>query len=181
MSKGLGKVQRAILTFCEREGEAWPLDLLCVEIYRDGDTFTRAQKSAVGRAIKRMKLPGAWTFERIRGDGRWWLYDPCNMDSTLEARQFVPYEDHEREASIYVRDAIRWRDASEAERIDIKIERIKDDQVMSGLAQYCPSDAEQRRRERWEKRNRERRGAQRIEDEARLVELERRKAALKED
>jgi hypothetical protein len=44
------------------------------------NTPTRAQLSAVKRALKRMHLPGTWRTGRAWGrDRRWWLYDPRRL------------------------------------------------------------------------------------------------------
>ena len=61
MSKGPGKVQRAILALVGAEPDgAWPFEELCRLIYPPPPLKpTRAQRVAVARAIK--TLPGTWT------------------------------------------------------------------------------------------------------------------------
>jgi hypothetical protein len=45
--------------------------------------FTRAQKGAIGRALGRMRLPGSFAVLQasFQNDRRFWLFDPCNLDS----------------------------------------------------------------------------------------------------
>jgi hypothetical protein len=124
MSKGLGKVQRAILALCENEGGAWSTASLCDHVYHTPieQWNRRAEKSAIGRAISRMKLPGTWVFERGGGE-EWWLHDPCNRESVEKA--FGNGEDNKSRIDRMVEAASRWRDASEVERLDIQIEQAE--------------------------------------------------------
>ena len=65
MSKGLGYVKRAIIELIESSGPedvGWTIGWLCEHIY--GDNSTRSQRAALIRAIKTMKLPVGWKFER---------------------------------------------------------------------------------------------------------------------
>ena len=65
MSKGLGYVKRAIIELIESSGPedvGWTVGWLCEHIY--GDNSTRSQRAALIRAIKTMKLPVGWKFER---------------------------------------------------------------------------------------------------------------------
>jgi hypothetical protein len=83
MSKGPGKTQRAIAALVAAEPDgAWPFEDLAKRIYGTA-RFTRAQKGAVGRALSRMHLPGTWTVLQasFQNDRRFWLYDPCNLES----------------------------------------------------------------------------------------------------
>jgi hypothetical protein len=43
----------------------------------------RAQKGAIGRALGRMRLPGSFAVLQasFQNDRRFWLFDPCNLDS----------------------------------------------------------------------------------------------------
>jgi hypothetical protein len=166
MSRGPGKVQRAILAKCE-DGQAWSLDFLCGRIYRTPGPASRLEKSAVGRAIARMTLPGTWVFGRVAGDGpgggQWWLYDPCNRASVERAFAESRYwgvhtgSGYDREVANTVARAVRWRDASPAERLDFEIEGAE----MSISLAKARGDEELLR-----------------EREDRLAELLRRKAAL---
>ncbi len=81
MSKGPGRVQQAILAMIEAQPDgAWTFEDLCRLIYDDWKP-TRAQLGAVGRAIRRMTLPGTWTIGGTWGDRRSWLYDKRSLAS----------------------------------------------------------------------------------------------------
>ena len=89
MSRGPGKIQRAIAALIEAEpGGAWPHEDLAERIYGT-PLFTRAQKSAIGRAIAAMRLPGTWAVWRasFNNDRRFRLFDPCNLDSWRKKSQ----------------------------------------------------------------------------------------------
>ena len=83
MSKGFGKIQRAIGALIRAEADgAWPYEDLAERIY--GTTrFTRAQKNAIGRALAAMRLPGTWEVWQasFNNDRRFWLFDPCRLES----------------------------------------------------------------------------------------------------
>jgi hypothetical protein len=83
MSKGFGKVQRMIAALIRAEPDgAWAYEHLTERIY--GTThFTRAQKNAIGRALAAMRLPGTWAVYQasFTNDRRFWLFDPCNLES----------------------------------------------------------------------------------------------------
>ena len=75
MSKGPGKTQRALAALIEANpGGAWPFEDLAERIYGTA-LFTRAQKSAIGRALKTMRLPGTWAIWQasFNNDRRFWL------------------------------------------------------------------------------------------------------------
>ena len=83
MSKGCGKVQRAIANLIRTDPDgAWAYEHLAERIYGTA-LFNRAQKNAIGRALARMRLPGTWTVSQasFQNDRRFWLFDPCNLDS----------------------------------------------------------------------------------------------------
>ena len=83
MSKGCGKVQRAIGALIRAEPDgAWAYEHLAERIYGTA-LFTRAQKNAIGRALARMRLPGTWAVWQasFNKDQRFWLFDPCNLES----------------------------------------------------------------------------------------------------
>jgi hypothetical protein len=202
VSKGLGKVQREIINLCVNVGYAWALEELCYLIYPDDDDdpFTRAEKVAISRAIRRMTLPGTWVFERMAkntpGGGCWWLYDPCNLHSATRA-YMNSYDDQPAAIERQVAKAQRWRDASEAERLDIEIEEIEHDLRMSKMFDklgpmepekrvrrkpgqtFWEADEERRSKRAAEKRERDewKRGRDR-EAEERLAALRRKKAEL---
>ena len=83
MSKGCGKIQRAIGALIRAEPDgAWAYEHLAERIYGTA-LFTRAQKNAIGRALARMRLPGTWAVMRAvcQNDRRFWLFDPCNLEA----------------------------------------------------------------------------------------------------
>ena len=95
MSKGPGKTQRAIAALIEAEPEgAWPIEELARLIYGAGG---HSEKSAIGRALQTMRLPGTWVVMQasFRNDRRFWLYDPCELDSWRKiAEGFDPSHFH---------------------------------------------------------------------------------------
>jgi hypothetical protein len=83
MSKGFGKFQCAIAVLSKAQPDgAWAYEHLAERIYGDA-LFTRAQKNAIGRALANMRLPGTWTVLQasFNNDRRFWLFDPCNLES----------------------------------------------------------------------------------------------------
>jgi hypothetical protein len=65
MSKGSGYVQRAIIELIECSGSedvGWTIGWLGEHIY--GGNCSRSQRTALIRAIKKMRLPIGWKFER---------------------------------------------------------------------------------------------------------------------
>jgi hypothetical protein len=64
MSKGLGYVQRAVTELIESsdaEDVGWTTGWLCEHVY---GKRSKSQRTALIRAIKKMKLPVGWKFER---------------------------------------------------------------------------------------------------------------------
>jgi hypothetical protein len=88
MSRGFGHVQRAILGLIEANAhDAWTIERLCEAI--DPTTPwrpTKARRVAVGRALRRMTLPGTRTVTSPWGDRKFWLCDPCNLVSKRDRR-----------------------------------------------------------------------------------------------
>jgi hypothetical protein len=117
MSKGHGRVQRKILDLIAAEPNgAWSITDICHRVYGRAD---KAQRVAVGRALRHMPLPGTWTVYGRHGRHHW-LMDECNMASVCAAHG----DDSNKPgfgAKLTVTRAIRWRDASPVERIDIQI------------------------------------------------------------
>jgi hypothetical protein len=115
MSKGPGRVQRAIAALIEAEPDgAWPYEELRVLIYGREGRY-RANKSAIGRALTKMQLPGSWRVMQAVcfNDRRWWLHDPCRLEAW---RKMAPGADpsHWRPGGIYFgwcEEAKRRRDA----------------------------------------------------------------------
>ena len=125
MSKGPGQVQRAISALIAAEPDgAWSFEQLCRLIYPPGWLPNRAQKSAVGRALKRMSLPGTWRVGSHFGDRRWWLHDECNLASVRRCYGSIDKTHFEPGGYVFegVEKAKRFRDASPVERIDMQIE-----------------------------------------------------------
>jgi hypothetical protein len=84
MSKGPGKVQREIAALIEANPDgAWPYEQLGSLIYGWNGGRLFSQKTAVGRALKTMRLPGTWTVMQavFVNDRRFWLFDPCRLES----------------------------------------------------------------------------------------------------
>jgi hypothetical protein len=95
MSKGPGTVQRGIATLIEAEPSgAWAYEELSALIY--GTTVTRAQRSAIGRALAAMQLPGTWRVRQATfvNDLRFWLFDPCRLEA------FSWFEEEKRRARL---------------------------------------------------------------------------------
>jgi hypothetical protein len=83
MSKGCGKVQRAIAALIRADPDgAWAYEHLAERIYGTA-RFTRAQKNAIGRALAAMRLPGTWAVYQasFNNDRRFWLFDPCRLEA----------------------------------------------------------------------------------------------------
>jgi hypothetical protein len=139
MSRGPGHVQRMIADLIEANPDGgWSTSELCRLVYASCKP-TKAQRVAVGRAIRRMTLPGTWDMRRVgrgeRAETEHCLCDPCNIESVKAAVRAVRgayYPDRfprTFEPGGYyfemVESARRWRDASPIERIDMDIERIQ--------------------------------------------------------
>jgi hypothetical protein len=83
MSKGFGKIQRAIAAMIKAQPDgAWAYEHLAERIYGTA-LFTRAQKNAIGRALANMRLPGTWGVWQasFNKDRRFWLFDPCRLEA----------------------------------------------------------------------------------------------------
>jgi hypothetical protein len=124
MSRGHGYVQRKVLELiAANPNGAWTIADLCWIIYR---RITKAHRVAVGRALRRMTLPGTWAIKQYWGDRKHWLCDPCNLESMKIACRGHP-TNFQPGGQVYenVERAKRWRDASPIERIDIQIESLQ--------------------------------------------------------
>ena len=86
MSKGFGKIQRAIAALINAQPDgAWAYEHLAERIY--GTTlFTRAQKNAIGRALANACASPEQVMGRVASqpsskDRRFWLFDPCRLEA----------------------------------------------------------------------------------------------------
>ena len=89
MSKGFGKIQRAIAAMIKANPDgAWAYEHLAERIYGTAP-FTRAQKNAIGRALANMRLPGTWVVQQasFNNDRRFWLFDPCRLEAWRKNRR----------------------------------------------------------------------------------------------
>ena len=128
MSKGLGRIQRAILELIARNPDgAWQTSEICRHVY--GSYFvTKAQRVSVLRALRQMKLPGTWEIWRSsERSGESWLCDPCDDESRFQAaRSGYAHEDYLRRlretVSKEAARARRYRDGSPLERMAMDIE-----------------------------------------------------------
>ena len=137
MSKGLGRVQGAILALIAAEPDgAWSFEELCRLIYLEPGPVTRAQLGAVGRALKHMTLPGTWTTGGGWGDRRSWLYDECSLASVRKTRSYWNESNFEPAGPVFkeVEEAKRWRDGSPLERIEIRIKHAESYMGALGMA-----------------------------------------------
>jgi hypothetical protein len=137
MSKGPGRVQRAISALIAAEPDgAWSYEELCGLIYPEARPVTRAQLGAVGRALKRMTLPGTWMTGGGWGDRRSWLYDECSLASVRKTRSYWNESNFEPGGSVFkeVEEAKRWRDGSPLERVDIRIKHAESHMGALGMA-----------------------------------------------
>ena len=85
MSRGLGRIQQAIVAMIEAEPRsAWTTTQLCERIY--GANVERWHRVAVARALSRMKLPPLWCRSRTGKPGaESCLYNAGDVESTLRA------------------------------------------------------------------------------------------------
>jgi hypothetical protein len=121
MSKGPGRVQRAILGLIEAEPDgAWTIADLCRDAYPGANQIERKHRVAVLSALRRLPaLPGTWrAWNRYRRGTKHYLCDPCNE------RSLARVVGAERARALAAEER-RWRDASPAERIDIQIQHAQ--------------------------------------------------------
>jgi hypothetical protein len=124
MSRGLGHIQRAVLDLIASDADgAWSIGEICQRVY---GAVEKKHRVAVGRALRRMELPGTWSVRRRWKSGaEVIIYDACNLRSTTRFEwlrhergtfdDFVRYR-HERiqpggEYYESVQEAIAYRDA----------------------------------------------------------------------
>jgi hypothetical protein len=70
------------------------------------------------------------------GDRRRWLYDRCNMASARKAHPGYPEHCFQPDGSVFerVKEAVRYRDASPVEKIDIEIVDLQTHVGLIGMA-----------------------------------------------
>jgi hypothetical protein len=147
MSKGPGRVQRAVLALIDAEPHgAWMIGEVCERAYplvpananalaaRIEDKVAEKHRAAVQRVLRRTKLPGTWEVTRNWQRGREnVLFDPCDDESAIRAHwlrraRWMPFarwmDGYPREVEEARRDAQRarrWRDTSPIERLNVEI------------------------------------------------------------
>lgn len=83
MSRGLGHVQRKLCDLMESAPEgAWSRTELCRIVYPDSPSVTRAQRTAVGRALRAMLTNSQWN-ELTFGHGERVLYNTASAESRI--------------------------------------------------------------------------------------------------
>jgi hypothetical protein len=148
MSKGPGRIQRAIAALIEAEPDgAWTAADLCLIAYPHSQTVMRMRFISVLRALHAMKLPGTWIFGRASSsDRRRWLWDRCSHASARKAHP--GYREHVYcSGSVFqkVEEAIGWRDASDLERLDARILRTQTAMGYIGMALRAGGDIKESR------------------------------------
>jgi|SRR6516165_3118102 hypothetical protein len=86
MSRGYGRIQRAILDLIEAQPHgAWTTAHLCAHIYDHlVDVINKTNRVAVTRALRQMKLPPLWFVRRVDKPGKGYvLYNAADLESTL--------------------------------------------------------------------------------------------------
>jgi hypothetical protein len=130
---------------------AWTLSQICEQAYPGINRPEKKHRVAVARALRKMTLPETWEVRRMEGHGEeYCLHNACSltsvarMDWLAECKQcdqrghprpnddiaeFMRrrawwYEPSTERYNAYARvqRAIRWRDGSEVERLEIQIE-----------------------------------------------------------
>jgi hypothetical protein len=147
MSKGLGHIQRTILSLIESDPDgAWTVGQIGEHAYRGINRVDKKHRVAVARALRKMTLPEMWEVRRLWSTGaECCLYNGCSLVSAAHLDWFA-YGNHrrcslaefmERRTDFYtpvdghyntyarVMRAIRWRDGSEVDRVEIQIADIE--------------------------------------------------------
>jgi hypothetical protein len=147
MSKGPGRVQRVILGLIATEPDgAWTVEDLCRAVYPHTQVAMKMRRVAVLYALRKIKLPGTWTVERLRRQGgAYCLYDPCSDEAQahvgwLESTWGDSFEvwkanPHRIESARQrAAEARRWRDAPPVEKLDMEIGRLQTRMGFIGMA-----------------------------------------------
>lgn len=144
MSKGPGRVQRAISTLIEGDPDgAWTTADICRVVY-PGDEIDKKHRVAVLYALRHMTLPGTWTVRRLSRAGvEFCLYDPCRDEAQTRVswmemmirspRRYDPnYRRWKKREDFMVErahnraaEARRWRDATPLEKIKRDMSQIR--------------------------------------------------------
>jgi hypothetical protein len=133
---------------------AWTLSQICEQAYPGINRPEKKHRVAVARALRKMKLPGTWEVRRIDGHGEeYCLTNACSLVSAAKVDRFAECKDRDRRgqprpsddiaefmrkrpyqygpsdehynAHAKVQRAIRWRDGSEIDRVEIEIADIE--------------------------------------------------------
>jgi hypothetical protein len=157
MSRGRGHVQQAILSLIHSDADgAWLLGKICERVYPGINRVEKKHRVAVARALRTMTLPQGWITWPIYGSAaEYCLYNMCSLRSAVthhlsgcEWWDRVPPSDeyiakyYGPDTSTYkqVQDAIRWRDAGEAERLKIRFDectQIAAQAARAGITKYA--------------------------------------------
>jgi hypothetical protein len=162
MSRGAGHVQQTILSLIAGgdDDRAWTVSELCALVYSEKE-IEKKHRVAVTRALRCMTLPGAWRVLAVqRLGGEYCLCNACSLLSMARrdyfeylnrarrygwkevadlasfmdqnAHRYRPGDEHNTFGR--VQHAVRFRDASQSERVDIEIQsRLKAAAVMSTI------------------------------------------------
>ena len=154
MSRGLGRIQQAIVAMIEAEPRsAWTTTQLCERIY--GASVERWHRVAVARALNRMKLPPLWCLSRTGKSGaEHCLYNAGDVESTLRAAflgdpasghawDFAAWKErypHRIErARNDAGEALRYHNASPIEKLNVEVNELR--QVIGLLRMAAASEA----------------------------------------
>jgi len=82
MSRGYGRIQRAILDLIEAQPHgAWTTAHLCAHIYDHlVDVINKTNRVAVTRALRQMKLPPLWFVRRVDKPGKGYVESTLRRD-----------------------------------------------------------------------------------------------------
>jgi hypothetical protein len=140
MSRGLGRIQQAIIELIETEPHgAWTTTQLCQHTY--DDSVEKRHRVAVARALRRMTLPPLWWVRRADKQGaEYCLYNAGDEESTSRAVFFGDsyawnYANFEQwkercphridKARKCVEEVLCYHNASPIEKLDIDIDRVR--------------------------------------------------------
>jgi hypothetical protein len=149
MSKGPGRVQRAILALIDADPDgAWTVEELCRRAYPSINHIDKRHLVVALRALRKMTLPGTWDVLRLRRQGQGYcLADPCSDEAQLRIiwlesgrcrrESFEVWIDRydeddqswsartRKRAREYAAEARRWRDATPVQKLDTRIAHLR--------------------------------------------------------